>query len=265
MDTPAHSAPFRLSPQAFVREIQYQLASYPGTNKSQFCFGSLALLSLLSIPDTWRLCFMVPWRTKFLPLDIARQIAGVFNANNTFNQGMLLDWVNKCATGVSYDEKLLRTYKSARQLLFNAVPGIMKHRYFWIVGDDGRVEFQAGDDGCVDAAAFREAIESLKERSLMQRVLPVVLGGTYNGVGSGALGRVSADFLVFQSAVGENIRSVRLFMKENETDTRLYEVSGWCKVGPDAFEVETVCKALELVGRISEESLAKCKPVVFCW
>jgi hypothetical protein len=29
---------------------------------------------------------------------------------------------------------------------------------------------------------------------------------------------------------------------------------------PGAFGVETVCKALELVGRISEESLAKCKP-----
>jgi hypothetical protein len=70
---------------------------------------------------------------------------------------------------------------------------------------------------------------------------------------------VSADFLVSRSAVGENIRSVRLFMKETEADTILYEVSGWCKVVPGAFGVETVCKALELVGRISEESLAKCK------
>jgi hypothetical protein len=83
----------------------------------------------------------------------------------------------------------LRTYKSASQLLFNAAPGIMKHRYFWIVGDDGSVELPAGDDGCVDAAEFREAIESLKERSLMQRVLPEILGGTYNGVGPGAFGR----------------------------------------------------------------------------
>jgi hypothetical protein len=98
MDTPARSAPFRPSPQAFVREMQYQLASCPGSNKSQFCFGSLALLSLLSISDVWRLCFMVPWRTKFLPLDIARPIAGVFNANDTFNRGMLVDWVNTWET-----------------------------------------------------------------------------------------------------------------------------------------------------------------------
>jgi hypothetical protein len=31
-------------------------------------------------------------------------------------------------------------------------------------------------------------------------------------------------------------------------------------MGPGAFGVETVCRALQLVGRISEESLAKCKP-----
>jgi hypothetical protein len=65
---------------------------------------------------------------------------------------------------------------------------------------------------------------------------------------------------VSRSAVGENIRSVRLFMKETEADTRLYEVSGWCKVGPGAIGVETVCNALELVGHIGEESLTRCKP-----
>jgi hypothetical protein len=68
---------------------------------------------------------------------------------------------------------------------------------------------------------LREAIESLKERSLMRRVLPAVLGWTYKGVGSGALGRMSADFLVSRSAVGENIWSVRLFMKETEAYARL--------------------------------------------
>jgi hypothetical protein len=54
---------------------------------------------------------------------------------------------------------------SASRLLFNAVPGILKHRYFWIVGDDGSVELQAGDDGCKDEAELRAAIELLKERS----------------------------------------------------------------------------------------------------
>jgi hypothetical protein len=145
----------------------------------------MALLPLLGILDVWRLCFMVPGHTKSLPDDIARQIAGVFNANDTFPQGMLLYWVNTCATGVAYDEKPLRTYKSASQLLFNAVPGIRKHRYFWIVGDDGSVKLQTGDDGCADEAELREAIESQQERSLMQRVLPAVLDGTYNGVSSG--------------------------------------------------------------------------------
>jgi hypothetical protein len=54
----------------------------------------------------------------------------------------------------------------------------MKHRYFWIVGDDGKVELQAGDDGCMDEAELREEIESLKERSSMQRDLPAILDGT---------------------------------------------------------------------------------------
>jgi hypothetical protein len=34
-------------------------------------------------------------------------------------------------------------------------------------------------------------------------------------------------FLVSLSAVGEDMRSVRLFMKETEADTRLYELSEW--------------------------------------
>jgi hypothetical protein len=94
LDAPVHSATFRLSPPAFVRERRYQLDSGPGTNKSKFCFGSLALLPLLGFLDVWRLCFTVPGHAKFLPDDIARQIAGVFNEKETFNQGMLVDWVN---------------------------------------------------------------------------------------------------------------------------------------------------------------------------
>jgi hypothetical protein len=30
-------------------------------------------------------------------------------------------------------------------------------------------------------------------------------------------------------------------MKETEADTSLHKVSGWFKMGPDAFRVETVC------------------------
>jgi hypothetical protein len=112
LGAPVHLANFRLSPQAFMREIRYQLDSCPGTNKSQLYFGTLALLPLLDILDVWRLCFMVPGHTNLLPNDIGRQIPEVFNANDTFNHGLLTDRVNTCATGVAYDEKLLRTYKS---------------------------------------------------------------------------------------------------------------------------------------------------------
>jgi hypothetical protein len=79
-----------LSPEAFIREIRYQLDSCAGTNLSQYAFGSLAILPLLGILDAWRLCFMIPGHSKFGPDDIARQVAGVFNANDTFNQAMLL-------------------------------------------------------------------------------------------------------------------------------------------------------------------------------
>jgi hypothetical protein len=73
---------------------------------------------------------------------------------------------------------------------------------------------------------------------------PVVLGGTYRGVGgSRALASVSADF-AFQR--------VRLFVEETEADTRLSEMSGWCMAGPGAVAVATVCKTFKLVACNSE-------------
>jgi hypothetical protein len=69
--------------------------------------------------------------------------------------------VNTCATGVTYDEKLLRTYKSATRLLVNALPGIVQHRFFWTIGDDRSMEIDPGEDGCVDEAELSEAIQAV--------------------------------------------------------------------------------------------------------
>jgi hypothetical protein len=58
--------------------------------------------------------------------------------------------VNKCPIGVDCDEKLLISYMSASQLVFNAIAGRIKHHYFWNIGDDGGLEFDPGDGECVD-------------------------------------------------------------------------------------------------------------------
>jgi hypothetical protein len=60
---------------------------------------------------------------------------------------------------------------------------------------------------------------------------------------------------LLQQPVGEIIRLVRLFMKETKADTERYGMSTLSKVGPGASRVESVCKALELVGCISVASL----------
>jgi hypothetical protein len=87
---------------------------------------------------------MVLGHTKFSSGDKARQTAGVFNVNDTFNQGMLLGWVNSCAIGVP---KLVVTCMWASQLHFKTIPEILSLRYFWIFGDDGSMELNLGKDG----------------------------------------------------------------------------------------------------------------------
>jgi hypothetical protein len=50
-------------------------------------------------------------------------------------------------------------------------------------------------------AELREVTESLKERSVMRRLLPAILCGSWRDMGTGALDR-SADILVSRSALG---------------------------------------------------------------
>jgi hypothetical protein len=50
-------------------------------------------------------------------------------------------------------------------------------------------------------------------------------------------------------------------MEDTEADTRLGEMSGWCKVGPGAVAVATVCNAFKLADCNSEEPIKVSKPI----
>jgi hypothetical protein len=152
---------------------------------------------------------------------------------------------------------MLYTYKAASQTMFTPVPNIMKHRYFWLVGDDGGMDISLGSDGLVGEAALTKEVASLKERSLRETVLPAVLNRAYSGIGSGRFGSAIGRVLPRRVAA-ESIRVVRLFMKESEEEMHLTEVRGRCKVKPGAEGVYQVNKALELVATMSHEDLQKC-------
>eukprot|EP00173_Palmaria_palmata_P001631 Plantae.Rhodophyta-Palmaria_palmata.ctg19330.p1 GENE.Plantae.Rhodophyta-Palmaria_palmata.ctg19330~~Plantae.Rhodophyta-Palmaria_palmata.ctg19330.p1 ORF type:complete len:101 (-),score=14.55 Plantae.Rhodophyta-Palmaria_palmata.ctg19330:263-565(-) len=72
-------------PLPFMREFRYQMDNCGATNKSQFCFGVLALLLLFGYLDAIDVFFMVVGHTKFGPDDVARAIAGIYQRLDTFN------------------------------------------------------------------------------------------------------------------------------------------------------------------------------------
>ena len=186
--------------QPFVRQFAFQQDSCPSTNKSQFAFGSFALLLALGVFDVVRYFFMVVGHTKFGPDRLARGIAEPYSKNYTYNLAHLNEHVESAAaTAVPYDGRdVLRTAKIASSKMFKPVDKIMSSREFILLADDGKVNLGEGvaKASCEAASHFpnkgllygddvieREAA-LLAERSLGE-VFDKVHGNSFQGVGSG--------------------------------------------------------------------------------
>eukprot|EP00613_Pedinella_sp_CCMP2098_P036878 CAMPEP_0171806452 /NCGR_PEP_ID=MMETSP0991-20121206/75310_1 /TAXON_ID=483369 /ORGANISM="non described non described, Strain CCMP2098" /LENGTH=605 /DNA_ID=CAMNT_0012419209 /DNA_START=358 /DNA_END=2172 /DNA_ORIENTATION=- len=199
----AEEAPQKPLPlEPFVRHLLLQMDNCVGTNKSQFCFGGLAILMLLGLLDSIEFAFMVVGHTKFIPDIICRHIAGRYIKQDCFNLGMLLECVNNYANGVAYNEHNLRTWKEASKEIFSEVPNITIYRYFMVIGADGEFGRDLGDGvekGAVEAPEttdypsagrcysdkkLNDAREKLAARSLV-KVIEQIRAKKYHGVGSG--------------------------------------------------------------------------------
>lgn len=235
------------------------------TNKSQFCFGGLALLLMLGYLDAFCIFFMVVGHTKFEPDDLARAIAGAYQRGDSFNFAMFMKHVISCATGEAYDgSEVLRDFRAASELLFRSVDKIMSHRVFIMVGDDGLFDLGVPEtlplgmeplilSGPVyKRATLEKQIELLKERSLVPVMLDV-LEETFRGIGSGSgdYGPAPARLLPGSATA---FRNVRLFCAAKETDIYVVEQVGWFKLSKKskADGLEAVNNALLLLKPYSE-------------
>jgi hypothetical protein len=183
----------------FVRRLVHNMDSCSGTNKSQFCFGSLALLVMCGYLDQLELFFQLQGHTKFDPDVAAQKTAGAFNSSDTFNHGMLNDHFGAHVTAFAYDERDLLTWKEATPAIFEAVDHITQFRQFMLLVDDGKLSLGPPlDKARSDAKDFpgvgsvfsddvlqREA-KLAARRSLQERVLPSVHQRTHEGIGSGS-------------------------------------------------------------------------------
>lgn len=125
-------------PEPFIRELRYQTDKCAATNKSQFCFGGIALFLMFGLLHVVGIFFMVVGHSKFGPDDLARGIAGVFQRKGTFNFGTMMERIASCARGEAYDgSEVLRSFRTASEKLFNSIDKIMSFRVFFLVGDDG--------------------------------------------------------------------------------------------------------------------------------
>lgn len=81
---------------------------YGATNKSQYCFGGLALLCATVILDSIEVVLMVAGHTKFAPDVIAQHVAGCYNRRDTFDHSHLRRHLEPHATSVGYDGRCSR-------------------------------------------------------------------------------------------------------------------------------------------------------------
>eukprot|EP00173_Palmaria_palmata_P004235 Plantae.Rhodophyta-Palmaria_palmata.ctg533.p1 GENE.Plantae.Rhodophyta-Palmaria_palmata.ctg533~~Plantae.Rhodophyta-Palmaria_palmata.ctg533.p1 ORF type:complete len:204 (+),score=16.65 Plantae.Rhodophyta-Palmaria_palmata.ctg533:71-613(+) len=166
------------------------------TNKSQFCFGGLAFLCLCRLIDIVSILLMVAGHTKFAPDLVAQHLAGGYNRGDTFNHAHLRNHAEPHASSVGYDGALLETWKAGTVDLFGAIEHIMSYRQFLIFRNDGQVDLGPQRDlpstmepfpdsgPLYGAEDVEEAMSLLARRSLVSTVLPNVLAGTHQGIGS---------------------------------------------------------------------------------
>ena len=124
----------------FLRRIFYNMDNCAGTNKSQFCFGGIALLAMSGNLDTILLMFQLQGHTKLDPDIAAQKTAGAFNSRDTFNHGMLNNHFSDHVTTIAYDHKLLKDWKAATPDIFEPVDNITSYRNFMLLADDGKVD-----------------------------------------------------------------------------------------------------------------------------
>lgn len=155
-----------------------------GTHKPQYCFGGVTLLILFILLHVVSIFFMIPGHSKFLPDDMVRKVAGIFEKKDPFNQGMLLRWIQACATGIDYNETTLNTYKVVTKKLFSESPGILKNRKIILVSDDGLWKISFGSDGTMSEGDLAEDLVGLNTRS-MRKVLAAIKVKVNHGIGAG--------------------------------------------------------------------------------
>lgn len=259
---------------AFVRRMIYNMDNCSGTNKSQYMFGCIALLTMLSILDVIHLWFQLQGHTKFKPDSAAQKTAGVFNSEDTFNHGMLNDHFRHHVRVTAYDERLLDDWHSVTPKIFDAIHHITQYRYFIFMRDDGQVDLGAPlaqetsdaaeypDKGPVysDAVIERES-ESLARRTLMTQVLPSVFRGQFEGVGSGS-GDVgpATKRLIPRDAANVSISRVRLFKKMHCTSKHWVEQLCYMKSLTDV-EINAIISSVKAIvpGQIEGPRLAHIK------
>ena len=177
-------------PHPFIRIVQYFMDNCAGTNKSQFVFGALALLTLTGVLDSMCLEFMIPGHTK-MRLDVAFSRTGnAFRSRDVFNLGMLSDIFKQYVDVQAYKEDFIGMYRTASTALFGEVNGIKKSRSFTILGDDGFVHQDlvaapGSGPGVYTAKSMRKAVVQLAKRSLFKIIPQALEGKAYRGVGDG--------------------------------------------------------------------------------
>lgn len=232
----------RVVPLPFVRKVRLHMDSCPGTNKSQFFYGGIGLMLATGLLDCAMVVYMVVGHTKFGPDLVARQIAGRYNTQDTFNHGQLVEHISKYATSGAYDEKMLRTWKLGTQELFAPIAHIMSYRCMVLLADDGKIrldpvappaDFEPFPDGgnvFHDADLMREC-EGVAERRLRTVVFPSLRRKTYRGVGERAVPHLS-DAPVGSSLLPASVgscRAVRLFTRRSVSDKFWREQARWMR------------------------------------
>ena len=244
---------------AFLRRLVYNMDNCGGTNKSQYCFGSIAFLIMFGKLDQVELYFQLAGHTKFDPDVTAQKTAGAYNRSDTFNHAMLNQHLSAHCTAVAYDEGMLLTWREATPAIFEAVGEITQYHQFMFLVDDGHLnlgepqvkenskaaDFPSNGPVYSDAVLQREAMEAAK-RSLMKSVIPSIVKGEYTGLGAGT-GNFGTPTVTFVPLVPKIIRKVRLFKRLSESHHDWIEQVGYMQTTDPEKIAEALKKVVPIV------------------